>query len=121
MRGGDDDTGFLSKSEHYKDGSGPLAAAHPGKAKGVLTRPVEWGVGKIAGDKSAQNAVNAMRVTREGTKSLGRVAWEGTKTLGRTARAVGETGLYLGTAAADVGTAAADIGSNAENVLKLFD
>jgi hypothetical protein len=43
MRGGDDDTGFLSKSENYKDGSGPLAAAHPGKAKGVLTRPVEWG------------------------------------------------------------------------------
>jgi hypothetical protein len=90
MRGGDD-TGFLSKSEHYKDGSGPLAAAHDGKATGVLTRPVGWSVGKIAGDEAAKKAVNTVRVAREGTKTLGRVA-----------KTVGEGVLYAAAAADSV-------------------
>ena len=46
MSGGDDYT-VLSKSENYKEGSGPLAASHNEKAKGVLTRPVEWGVERL--------------------------------------------------------------------------
>jgi hypothetical protein len=49
------------------------------------------GAGKIAGDKAAQNAVNAMRVAREGAKSVLRPAM-----------AVGEAGLYSLAAAVSV-------------------